>query len=61
MHMTPTNARGWVMLDFFKTQFDYDYWANDRILRAASGVTDVQFAAPGHCGWGGLRERTKSP
>ena len=43
------------MLDYFKTLFDYYYWANKRVLDAASAVTEAQFVAPGSYGWGGLR------
>ncbi|MCL4393588.1 MAG: DinB family protein, partial [Chloroflexi bacterium] len=52
---TPAPLWWWDMLDQFKTLFDYNYWANGRILRAAGAVTDEQFVAPGDYGWGGLR------
>lgn len=29
-----------------QTLFDYNYWANERILQAAANVSDAQFVAP---------------
>ena len=43
------------MLEYFLTLYDYDYWANERILRAADKVSDAQFVAPAAFSWGGLR------
>jgi uncharacterized damage-inducible protein DinB len=35
--------------------YDYNYWATDRILRAAAGITDEQFRAPAAFPHGGVR------
>jgi uncharacterized damage-inducible protein DinB len=35
--------------------FDYNYWANARILNAAARLTDEQFSAPGNLSFGGVR------
>ncbi len=43
------------MLEYFVTLYDYNYWANERILRAAENVSDAQFVAPAPFSWGGLR------
>ena len=43
------------MLEYFLTLYDYNYWANERILRAADDVSDAQFVAPAPFSWGGLR------
>ena len=43
------------MLEYFNTLYDYNYWANERVLRAADRVSDAQFAAPARFSWGGLR------
>ncbi len=37
------------------TIYDYNYWANQRILDAASRVSPEQFLAAGSFPWGGLR------
>jgi uncharacterized damage-inducible protein DinB len=36
------------------TIYDYNYWANQRILNAADGVSQEQLLAPGSFPWGGL-------
>jgi uncharacterized damage-inducible protein DinB len=38
-----------------QTLYDYNYWATERILRTAAGVTDEQFATPTRFPWGSLR------
>ena len=43
------------MLELLHTLFDYNYWARERILRAADKVSDAQFLAPANFSWGGLR------
>ena len=43
------------MLEYLRFMYDYNYWANERILRAADVVSDTQFLAPARFGWGGLR------
>jgi len=35
--------------------YNYNYWANERILRAADKVGDAQFVAPARFSWDGLR------
>ncbi len=35
--------------------YDYNYWANDRLLSAAAGLSPEQFAAPSLHSHGGLR------
>jgi uncharacterized damage-inducible protein DinB len=35
--------------------FDYNYWANNRILNAAARLTNEQFTAPGNLSFGGVR------
>ncbi len=37
------------------TLFDYNYWANERILRAAAKVSPAEFVAPRTFSHGGLR------
>lgn len=43
------------MLDYMRFLYDYNYWATERILRAADKVSDAQFVAPARYSWGGLR------
>jgi uncharacterized damage-inducible protein DinB len=43
------------MLEYFVTLYDYNYWANERILRTAENVSNTQFVAPAPFSWGGLR------
>ena len=35
--------------------YDYNYWANRKILTASEGVTHEQFTAPASFPFGGLR------
>lgn len=35
--------------------FDYNYWANNKLLEAATRVSESQFLAPGDFPFGGLR------
>ncbi len=37
------------------TLYDYNYWANSRLVRAAARVTDEQFSAPAPVSHGSLR------
>jgi uncharacterized damage-inducible protein DinB len=37
------------------TIYDYNYWANQKILTASQGVSKEQFLAPGDFPYGGLR------
>ena len=43
------------MLDLIQTLYDYNYWANGRILQAAEGLNQEQFVAPASVSHGGLR------
>ena len=42
------------MLEYFKTLYDYNYWANTQILDAVEHVTDEQLFAPTHDSYGNL-------
>jgi len=42
-------------VDQIKLLYNYNYWANARILQAAAGVSNVQFTAPSRLSHGGLR------
>ncbi len=41
--------------EYFSTLYDYNYWANERILRAAEKLSDEQFVTPRGHSHGGLR------
>jgi uncharacterized damage-inducible protein DinB len=43
------------MLEYFLMLYDYNYWANERILRAADRLSNAQFVAAAQFSWGGLR------
>ena len=43
------------MLEYLRFLYDYNYWANERILRAADKASDAQFVVPARFSWGGLR------
>ena len=38
------------------TLYDYNYWANRRILSAAAKLTPEQFLAPTTLSWGSVRD-----
>lgn len=38
------------------TLYNYNYWANRRILQAAQGLTVEQFVAPHDLSWGSIRD-----
>ncbi|HZT98118.1 MAG TPA: DinB family protein [Ktedonobacteraceae bacterium] len=42
------------MLEYFKTLYDYNYWANTKILDTAEQITDEQLFAPTHDSYGSL-------
>jgi uncharacterized damage-inducible protein DinB len=42
-------------IEDIKFIYEYNYWANGKILEAASKVTQEQFLAPGEFPFGGLR------
>ena len=41
--------------DYFRTLFDYQYWARDRLLAAAAGMSADEFGAPNGFSYDGLR------
>lgn len=41
--------------DYMRTMFDYNYWARDRILAAAAGMTEEEYAKPNGFTYDGLR------
>jgi uncharacterized damage-inducible protein DinB len=41
--------------DYFRMLFDYCYWARDRLLAAASGLTEGEYARPNGFSRGSLR------
>lgn len=41
--------------EYFSILYDYNYWANERILRAAEKVSDAGFIAPTSHSYGSLR------
>ena len=42
------------MLEYFKTLYDYNYWANAKILDTTEQITDEQLFAPTHDSYGSL-------
>lgn len=44
-----------MMLEYLPKLYDYNYWANARILDAAANLGDDQFVAPGKLSHGGVR------
>jgi uncharacterized damage-inducible protein DinB len=40
---------------YIRSLFDYNYWANARILNAAARLTNEQFSASGNLSFGGVR------
>ena len=38
------------------TMYEYNYWANHKILRAATELSPEQFAAPQDLSWGSIRD-----
>ena len=41
--------------EYFRLLFDYSYWARDRLLRAASGMTAEEYARPNGFTYGSIR------
>jgi uncharacterized damage-inducible protein DinB len=41
--------------DYFRTLYDYTYWARDRILKAAEGLTEEEYAKPNGFNYGSIR------
>jgi uncharacterized damage-inducible protein DinB len=40
---------------YFRTLFDYNYWARDRLLTAMRGMTEADFASPNRFTYGSIR------
>ncbi len=45
-----------MILEYLHKLYDYNYWANARILEAAANLTGEQFVAPGILSHGGVRD-----
>jgi len=41
--------------EYFKAMYDYNYWANERILKQVEKVSDADFVNPMSKGYGALR------
>ena len=41
--------------DYYRTMFDYGYWARDRLYVAMEGMTDEEYARPNGFTYNGLR------
>jgi uncharacterized damage-inducible protein DinB len=47
---------GTLNAEFFRTMFDYHYWARDRLLKAAEGLPESEYAAEnGFSNYGSIR------
>jgi uncharacterized damage-inducible protein DinB len=46
---------GPMLVDYFKTLYDYNYWANAKILEATEQVSEAQFIEETEDGHGSLR------
>ena len=46
------NQEGTVDADYFRLLYDYGYWARDRLLKAADGMTEAEYAAPNNLTYG---------
>src|SRR5258708_8829588 len=44
-----------MLVDYFKTLYDYNYWANAKILEAAEQLSEAQFIEETKDGHGSLR------
>lgn len=44
------------LVEYLPQLYDYNYWANARILEAAANLNNEQFIAPGILSHGGLRD-----
>jgi uncharacterized damage-inducible protein DinB len=42
-------------VDYFRTLFDYDYWARDRLLAAMSDVTEAEYSTENGFTYGSIR------
>ncbi len=42
-------------IEYFRTLYDYTYWARDRVLNAAAGMSDDEYARPNGFVYGSLR------
>ncbi len=41
--------------EYFRTLFDYSYWAHDRLLAAAAGMSEAEYARPNGLVYGSIR------
>jgi uncharacterized damage-inducible protein DinB len=41
--------------DYFRLLFDYSYWARDRLMAAADGMSDEDYAKPNGFNYGSIR------
>lgn len=44
-----------MQVDYIKALYDYNYWANERILNAVEGISEAQLNADMHNGMGTMR------
>jgi uncharacterized damage-inducible protein DinB len=44
-----------MLVEYFKTLYDYNYWANAKILEVAEQVDETQFIKETKDGYGSLR------
>ena len=42
-------------VEYFRTLFDYCYWARDRVLKAMEGMSDEEYAKPNGFTYGSIR------
>jgi uncharacterized damage-inducible protein DinB len=42
-------------VEYFKTMYDYGYWARDRLFTAAQGMSEAEYASPNGFTYNGLR------
>lgn len=42
-------------VDYFRTLYDYCYWARDRVLAATAGMSDDEYAKPNGFNYGSIR------
>jgi uncharacterized damage-inducible protein DinB len=42
-------------IEYFRTLYDYTYWARDRVLNAAAGMSDEEYARPNGFVYGSVR------
>ena len=42
-------------VEYFKTMYEYSYWARDRLFAAAQGMSEEEYARPNGFTYNGLR------